>query len=53
MENLNEEFATPLNTTGMGNPSDTSGDILALTVNPKKKKKKIKSLTEYLKTKLK
>lgn len=42
-------FATPCNTTGMGNVSDTSGDMLALTEKPKKKK--LKSLIQYLKDK--
>lgn len=48
-------FTTPLGTTGMGAPSaptDTSvgsGDIPTGTVAAPKKKKKIKSLTDYLK----
>ena len=44
-------FATPMNTTGMGNPSDTSGDILAITQNTdikRKKHKKLKSLKQRL-----
>lgn len=48
-------FTTPLGTTGLGNPSaptDTSvgsGDIPTSAVEAPKKKKKIKSLTDYLK----
>lgn len=39
-------FATPMNTTGMGNPSDCSGDVMAFTgtgsLKRKKRKKKAK-----------
>lgn len=49
------DFATPASTTGMGNPTaptDTavgSGDIPTVAVETPKKKKKMKSLTDYLK----
>lgn len=48
-ECIDSSFATPANTIGMGNVSDTSGDMLAFT--KAKKKKKMKSLKEYILTK--
>jgi len=45
METLN--FTVPANTTGMGNPTETSGDMFV----PCKKKKKMKSLKDYIKDK--
>lgn len=48
---MEELFSTSQNTIGMGNPSDTSGDMLSLVTKPKKKKK-LKSLKDYLKDKL-
>ena len=51
LEECVDSFATPADTTGMGNPSDGSGDMLSVSIkNPfKKQKKKAKSLRYYIK----
>lgn len=45
------EFATPANTMGMGNPSAESGDTFTPKEKPKKKKKNLKPLKDYIKEK--
>lgn len=52
-ECIDSSFATPMNTIGMGNVSDTSGDALCLIPKDKKlKKKKMKPIKKYISEKL-
>jgi len=56
MEAVPSGFATPTNTTGMGNPSmpGENGEVGSGDIFPtEKKKKKMKSLMDYLKNKKK
>ena len=52
-ECIDASFASPMNTTGIGNVSDTSGDALCFIPKGKKvKKKKMKPIKKYISEKL-
>lgn len=53
LNNIKEcEYATPMNTLGMGNvqlPTDTNVGSEPLSINPKRKKKRLNNLKDYIK----